>query len=80
MLSPLAGSIPARERVITCDEVFEFRLGHGDVVALQCRQPDFERTGDVTLRRLVKEASRGSRRITVRSANLSDGVIARSSV
>ncbi|MBX9243570.1 CpaF family protein [Actinotalea ferrariae] len=58
MLNALAGSIPARERVITCEEVFELRLGHRDVVALQCRQPSLEGTGEITLRRLVKEALR----------------------
>lgn len=58
LLNALAGSIPARERVITCEEVFELRLGHRDVVALQCRQPSLEGTGEITLRRLVKEALR----------------------
>ncbi len=58
MLNALAGSVPARERVITCEEVFELRLGHRDVVALQCRQPSLEGTGEITLRRLVKEALR----------------------
>jgi len=58
LLNALAGSIPPRERVITCEEVFELRIGHRDVVALQCRQPSLEGTGEITLRRLVKEALR----------------------
>ncbi|WP_182113451.1 MULTISPECIES: CpaF family protein [unclassified Actinotalea] len=58
MLNALAGSIPARERVITCEEVFELQIGHRDVVGLQCRQPSLEGTGEITLRRLVKEALR----------------------
>lgn len=58
MLNALAGSIPARERVVTCEEVFELRIPHRDVVALQCRQPSLEGTGEVPLRRLVKEALR----------------------
>ncbi|HRA49436.1 MAG TPA: ATPase, T2SS/T4P/T4SS family [Actinotalea sp.] len=58
MLNALAGSIPPRERVISCEEVFELRIGHRDVVALQCRQPSLEGTGEITLRRLVKEALR----------------------
>lgn len=58
MLNALAGSIPARERIVTCEEVFELRLGHRDVVALQCRQPSLEGTGEIPLRRLVKEALR----------------------
>ena len=58
MLNALAGSIPPRQRIITCEEVFELRIGHRDVVALQCRQPSLEGTGEITLRRLVKEALR----------------------
>ncbi len=57
-LGALAGAIPARERVITCEEVFELALPLRDVVALQCRQPSLEGTGEITLRRLVKEALR----------------------
>lgn len=57
-LGALAGSIPARERIITCEEVFELRLKHRDVVGLQCRQPSLEGTGAIELRRLVKEALR----------------------
>ncbi|MCL3860394.1 CpaF family protein [Actinotalea sp. K2] len=58
MLNALAGSIPPRDRVITCEEVFELKVPHRDVVALQCRQPNLEGTGEITLRRLVKEALR----------------------
>ena len=58
LLNALAGSIPPRERVITCEEVFELRIAHRDLVALQCRQPNLEGTGEITLRRLVKEALR----------------------
>jgi pilus assembly protein CpaF len=58
MLNALAGSIPARERIVTCEEVFELRIPHRDVVALQCRQPSLEGTGEIPLRRLVKEALR----------------------
>ena len=58
MLNCLAGAIPGRERVITCEEVFELRLGLPDVVAMQTRQPNLEGTGEIQLRRLVKEALR----------------------
>lgn len=58
MLNALAGSIPARERVITCEEVFELSLPTRDWVAMQCRQPSLEGAGEVTLRKLVKEALR----------------------
>ena len=58
LLNCLASAIPARERVITAEEVFELRLGLPDVVAMQTRQPSLEGTGEVRLRRLVKEALR----------------------
>ncbi|WP_028047652.1 CpaF family protein [Cellulomonas sp. URHE0023] len=58
MLNALAGAIPARERIITCEEVFELRLVARDWVAMQCRQPSLEGTGEIPLRRLVKEALR----------------------
>lgn len=58
MLNALAGSIPPRERVVTCEEVFELQIPVRDVVSLQCRQPSLEGTGEVPLRRLVKEALR----------------------
>ena len=45
LLNALAGAIPARERVITCEEVFELRLVARDWVAMQCRQPSLEGTG-----------------------------------
>src|SRR4051794_39936242 len=58
LLNCLAGAIPARERVITCEEVFELKLGLPDVVAMQTRQANLEGTGEIELRRLVKEALR----------------------
>jgi pilus assembly protein CpaF len=58
LLTCLANAIPARERVITCEEVFELRLPLPDVVAMQTRQPNLEGTGEIRLRRLVKEALR----------------------
>ncbi len=57
-LNALAGCIPAKERVITCEEVFELKIPLRDVVALQCRQASLEGTGEIPLRRLVKEALR----------------------
>ena len=58
MLGALAGAVPPRERIVTCEEVFELALVHRDVVAMQCRQASLEGTGEVPLRRLVKEALR----------------------
>jgi pilus assembly protein CpaF len=58
LLNCLAAAIPPRERVITCEEVFELKIPVPDVVAMQCRQPSLEGTGEIKLRRLVKEALR----------------------
>lgn len=58
MLNCLAGAIDSRERIVTCEEVFELRIAARDVVALQCRQPSLEGTGEIPLRRLVKESLR----------------------
>lgn len=58
MLNALAGAIPGRERVVTAEEVFELKVPGRDVVPMQCRQPNLEGKGEVTLRRLVKEALR----------------------
>jgi pilus assembly protein CpaF len=58
LLNCLAAATPARERVVTCEEVFELRVPLPDVVAMQTRQPNLEGTGEVRLRRLVKEALR----------------------
>lgn len=46
------------ERLVTVEETFELSIDARDVVALQCRQPSLEGTGEITLRRLVKEALR----------------------
>jgi len=53
----LAASAP-RTRIVTVEETFELDVDAEDVVALQGRQPSLEGTGEVTLRRLVKEALR----------------------
>jgi len=58
LLNCLAAAIPARERVITCEEVFELKVPLPDVVGMQTRQPSLEGTGEIRLRRLVKEALR----------------------
>ena len=47
-----------RERVVTCEEVFELKIPLRDVASMQCRQPSLEGTGEIPLRRLVKEALR----------------------
>jgi len=58
VLNALLDAVPARERIVTVEETFELSLDRDDVVGLQCRGPSLEGTGEVTLRRLVKEALR----------------------
>lgn len=58
MLRCLLAATPPGERVVTCEEVFELRLALPDVVAMQTRQPSLEGSGEIRLRRLVKEALR----------------------
>jgi pilus assembly protein CpaF len=58
LLNCLAAAIPGRERVITCEEVFELTIPLPDVVSMQTRQANLEGTGEIQLRRLVKEALR----------------------
>ena len=58
LLGCLIAAVPARERVVTVEEVFELKVDLPDVVGMQTRQPNLEGTGEITLRRLVKEALR----------------------
>lgn len=58
LLRALLGSVPASDRIVTAEEVFELNLEHRDVVAMQTRPPSIEGRGEVTLRRLVREALR----------------------
>jgi len=58
LLNTLLAAVPGHERVITCEEVFELKVVAPDWVAMQTRQPSLEGTGEVRLRRLVKEALR----------------------
>ena len=58
LMNALLNSAPSNERVITCEEVFELQLTSPDWVALQTRQASLEGTGEIPLRRLIKEALR----------------------
>ena len=57
-LTALLHAVPASERIITVEETFELNLDTEDHVGMQCRAPSLEGTGEITLRRLVKEALR----------------------
>lgn len=54
----LGASMDPRERVVTIEEVFELDLTLRDVVGLQTRQPNLEGTGEISMRRLVRESLR----------------------
>lgn len=57
-LNALLGSVPAAERIVSCEEVFEIQLDAADWVAMQTRDAGLEGTGQIALRRLVREALR----------------------
>lgn len=58
LLGALLASCAATQRIITVEETFELAVDGPDVVALQGRQASLEGSGEITLRRLVKEALR----------------------
>lgn len=58
LLGALIAACPAEHRIVTVEETFELAVEAEDIVGLQGRQPSLEGTGEVTLRRLVKEALR----------------------
>ena len=58
LLGVLARMIPGDERVVTIEDAAELRLGPRHVVALECRPPNVEGRGEVSLRDLVRCAMR----------------------
>ncbi|GAA1848956.1 CpaF family protein [Microbacterium koreense] len=58
MLAALIHACSGRQRIVTVEETFELAVDAPDIVGLQGRQPSLEGTGEVSLRRLVKEALR----------------------
>jgi pilus assembly protein CpaF len=58
MLNALLSATRPAERIVTVEETFELDLVARDVVSMQCRQPSLEGSGEVGLRRLIKEALR----------------------
>ncbi|SDH09948.1 CpaF family protein [Microbacterium pygmaeum] len=58
LLGALIAACPPHHRIVTVEETFELGVEAADLVALQGRQPSLEGTGEVSLRRLVKEALR----------------------
>jgi pilus assembly protein CpaF len=58
MLGALLSAARPTDRIVTVEETFELDLAATDHIAMQCRQPSLEGTGEITLRRLIKEALR----------------------
>lgn len=58
LLNALASEIPYANRVITIEEVFEIHPRLPDVIALQTRGANLQGEGEISLRKLVKEALR----------------------
>jgi len=58
MLNALLGVVSGVERIVTVEETFELCVPGADIVSLQCRAPNLEGSGEITLRRLIKEALR----------------------
>jgi len=58
LLCALLNEVNDFERVVSVEETFEIRYQGSDWVAMQTRQPNLEDVGEISLRRLVKEALR----------------------
>ena len=57
-LNAILRQVPPTERVITIEEVFELKPNLPDWIALQTRSSNLEGEGEISLRRLIKEALR----------------------
>jgi pilus assembly protein CpaF len=58
MLNSLLSVARPTERVVTVEETFELDLSARDHIGMQCRKPSLEGVGEISLRRLIKEALR----------------------
>ncbi|HEX2039163.1 MAG TPA: ATPase, T2SS/T4P/T4SS family [Acidimicrobiales bacterium] len=58
LLNALAGAIAAGERIVTVEDTAELRLPLDHVVRLEARPPNADGAGEVTVRRLVRNALR----------------------
>ena len=58
MVCALLSELDVTERIVTVEETFEIATLHPDTVAMQCRGASLDGVGEITLRRLVKEALR----------------------
>lgn len=58
VLNALVSSLSVSDRVVTIEEVFELKPRLPDCVAMQTRTANFDGVGEITIRRLIKEALR----------------------
>jgi pilus assembly protein CpaF len=58
LLNALVSSVPIGDRVITIEEVFELKPKIPDCVAMQTRSSNLDGIGEISIRRLIKEALR----------------------
>jgi pilus assembly protein CpaF len=58
LLCALLNEVAKTHRIVSVEETFEIRIENADWVAMQTRQPNLEGVGEISLRRLVKEALR----------------------
>lgn len=58
LLNALVGEIPNSERVITIEEVFELKPKLPDLIAMQTRSMNLEGSGEISMRKLIKESLR----------------------
>jgi pilus assembly protein CpaF len=58
LLSAILAEAPTTERIVTIEDVAELRVRHPHVVALEARQANLERAGEIGLERLLREALR----------------------
>ena len=57
-LNALSGCISSAERIVTIEDAAELQLQQNHVVRLECRPPNLEGKGEVTIRHLVRNALR----------------------
>lgn len=58
LLNVVSAAIPPGERIITVEDMAELRLNRKNVVSLEARPANMEGTGEINIRRLVKNSLR----------------------
>lgn len=58
LLNVLSSFIPSDERIVTIEDAVELKLQQDHVVSLECRPPNIEGKGEITIRDLVKNSLR----------------------